>query len=207
MSTAIQAVKGETESKGLKPGALGLVSSVVVGVASTAPAYSLAAALGFIVVSRCRQPGRRRARAGRHPAGVRPDVPHRRRVPGAQQGGAGLRHDVHLGVAHLRTGRGLARWLGHHRRRRHRHGEPGPDRGPDDVRVHRQHRLAGRRHRGRELLGQHRRQHLVGAGRRPDLDRAHDLDLLPRHRDLGAPAADPAVHRGRRPDHLRACSR
>jgi amino acid transporter len=51
MSTAIQAVKGETESKGLRPGALGLVSSVVVGVASTAPAYSLAAALGFIVIS------------------------------------------------------------------------------------------------------------------------------------------------------------
>jgi amino acid transporter len=35
--------------KGLKPGALGLVSSVVMGVASTAPAYSLAATLGFIV--------------------------------------------------------------------------------------------------------------------------------------------------------------
>lgn len=37
--------------KGLKSGALGLVSSVVVGVASTAPAYSLAASLGFIVAS------------------------------------------------------------------------------------------------------------------------------------------------------------
>ena len=36
--------------KGLKGGSLGLVSSVVVGVASTAPAYSLAASLGFIVV-------------------------------------------------------------------------------------------------------------------------------------------------------------
>ena len=36
--------------KGLKTGALGLVSSVVIGVASTAPAYSLAATLGFIVV-------------------------------------------------------------------------------------------------------------------------------------------------------------
>jgi amino acid transporter len=35
--------------KGLKTGALGLGSSVVVGVASTAPAYSLAATLGFIV--------------------------------------------------------------------------------------------------------------------------------------------------------------
>jgi amino acid transporter len=51
MSTGIQAVKGQTESKGLKPGALGLASSVVVGVASTAPAYSLAAALGFIIIS------------------------------------------------------------------------------------------------------------------------------------------------------------
>ncbi|NUU05901.1 APC family permease [Leifsonia sp. C5G2] len=40
----------EPEGKGLKGGALGLLSSVVVGVASTAPAYSLAASLGFIVV-------------------------------------------------------------------------------------------------------------------------------------------------------------
>src|SRR4029078_9611270 len=35
--------------KGLKTGALGWVSNVVIGVASTAPAYSLAATLGFIV--------------------------------------------------------------------------------------------------------------------------------------------------------------
>jgi amino acid transporter len=51
MSSAVQSVRGESENKGLKPGALGLLSSVVVGVASTAPAYSLAAALGFIVIS------------------------------------------------------------------------------------------------------------------------------------------------------------
>jgi len=38
------------QAKGLKSGALGLVSSVVIGVASTAPAYSLAATLGFIVL-------------------------------------------------------------------------------------------------------------------------------------------------------------
>ena len=38
-------------SKGLKGGALGLLSSVVVGMASTAPAYSLAASLGLIVAS------------------------------------------------------------------------------------------------------------------------------------------------------------
>ena len=39
------------ESKGLKGGALGLVSSIVVGMASTAPAYSLAASLGLIIAS------------------------------------------------------------------------------------------------------------------------------------------------------------
>jgi amino acid transporter len=37
--------------KGLKTGALGLVSSVVIGIASTAPAYSMAATLGFVVVA------------------------------------------------------------------------------------------------------------------------------------------------------------
>ena len=37
--------------KGLKSGALGLFSSIVVGVASTAPAYSLAATLGFVVIA------------------------------------------------------------------------------------------------------------------------------------------------------------
>ena len=41
-------VEQQTE-KGLKPGALGLISTTVMGVASTAPAYSLAATLGFIV--------------------------------------------------------------------------------------------------------------------------------------------------------------
>ncbi|PJE24199.1 MAG: amino acid transporter [Mycobacterium sp.] len=39
------------ETKGLKGGALGLLASVVVGLASTAPAYSLAATLGLIVAS------------------------------------------------------------------------------------------------------------------------------------------------------------
>ena len=37
--------------KGLKGGSLGLVSSIVVGMASTAPAYSLAASLGLVVAS------------------------------------------------------------------------------------------------------------------------------------------------------------
>jgi amino acid transporter len=41
---------GKILDKGLKSGALGLVSSIVIGVASTAPAYSLAATLGFVVL-------------------------------------------------------------------------------------------------------------------------------------------------------------
>ncbi len=40
----------QEQDKGLKAGALGLVSSIVIGVASTAPAYSLAATLFFVVV-------------------------------------------------------------------------------------------------------------------------------------------------------------
>jgi amino acid transporter len=43
--------KEDPGDKGLKSGALGLISSVVVGVASTAPAYSLAATLGFVVIA------------------------------------------------------------------------------------------------------------------------------------------------------------
>src|SRR5579862_8852577 len=39
---------GAVESKGLKDGVLGLASATVIGVASTAPAYSLAATLGFV---------------------------------------------------------------------------------------------------------------------------------------------------------------
>jgi amino acid transporter len=52
MSTA-EAPPGITEvqvEKGLKPGALGLISATTMGVASTAPAYSLAVTLGLVVV-------------------------------------------------------------------------------------------------------------------------------------------------------------
>jgi amino acid transporter len=47
--TATALPVAEHTEKGLKSGALGLISSTVIGVASTAPAYSLAATLGFIV--------------------------------------------------------------------------------------------------------------------------------------------------------------
>jgi amino acid transporter len=49
-SPGLQPVE-EPREKGLKKGALGLVSSVVMGVASTAPAYSLAATLFFVVAA------------------------------------------------------------------------------------------------------------------------------------------------------------
>jgi amino acid transporter len=54
MATDSGAVSGAPASsqvmdKGLKKGAIGYVSNIVIGVASTAPAYSLAATLGFIV--------------------------------------------------------------------------------------------------------------------------------------------------------------
>jgi amino acid transporter len=41
----------EVGDKGLKKNAIGFVSSVVIGVASTAPGYSLAAVLGFVVLA------------------------------------------------------------------------------------------------------------------------------------------------------------
>lgn len=44
-------IAGEVADKGLRKGAIGFISSVVIGVASTAPGYSLAATLGFIVAA------------------------------------------------------------------------------------------------------------------------------------------------------------
>jgi amino acid transporter len=51
MTATIPSTSHDVDSKGLKGGSLGLISSIVMGVASTAPAYSLAASLGFIVAS------------------------------------------------------------------------------------------------------------------------------------------------------------
>ncbi|MCU1607165.1 MAG: putative amino acid permease [Modestobacter sp.] len=43
--------EGVAVDKGLKSGAIGLLSSIVLGVSSTAPAYALAATLGFVVMA------------------------------------------------------------------------------------------------------------------------------------------------------------
>jgi amino acid transporter len=48
MDAALPIDHSDPLDKGLKAGALGFLSSVVIGVASTAPAYSLAATLGFV---------------------------------------------------------------------------------------------------------------------------------------------------------------
>jgi amino acid transporter len=50
-SDTVHAPVGGSADKGLKKGAIGLVGSVVVGMASTAPAYSLAASLGLVVAT------------------------------------------------------------------------------------------------------------------------------------------------------------
>ena len=51
MSVATQAPQGAPGTKGLKTGTLGFVSNIVIGVASTAPAYSLAVSLGLVVAA------------------------------------------------------------------------------------------------------------------------------------------------------------
>jgi amino acid transporter len=49
---AIGSTKAEpASSKGLKAGSLGLLGGIVMGIASTAPAYSLAASLGYVVIT------------------------------------------------------------------------------------------------------------------------------------------------------------
>jgi len=52
MAEAVSRVdEGEAGSKGLKANALGMLSGIVIGVASTAPGYSLAASLGLVVAA------------------------------------------------------------------------------------------------------------------------------------------------------------
>src|SRR5690348_12841215 len=53
MATAREAVAQAEQplDKGLKSGALGLISSTVIATASVAPAYSIAATLGFVVAA------------------------------------------------------------------------------------------------------------------------------------------------------------
>src|SRR6516162_1198140 len=51
MAAIEEALQEQPLEKGLKTGALGLISSTVIATASVAPAYSLAATLGFVVLA------------------------------------------------------------------------------------------------------------------------------------------------------------
>ena len=168
----------EAGDKGLKGGALGFISSVVVGVASTAPAYSLAATLG-LRGHRHRRP----AGADHHHPGLRPDAAHLLRLQGDEQRRPRLRHDLHLGDPGLRAQDGVAGWLGDHRRRHPGDGQPGPDRRPV--------RLPALRCQWDRAQ---RRQRMGAAGRDP-VDRGHDGHLLRRDRDLGQLPEGAARHR------------
>ena len=70
MATAEQSAETQEQQldKGLKSGALGLISTTVIATASVAPAYSIAATLVF-VVGAVGAPG-----AGRGRARLRPDA-------------------------------------------------------------------------------------------------------------------------------------
>ena len=91
MTTELGPSGGAVESKGLKTGALGLASATVVGVASTAPGYSLAASLGL------RDRGRRLQGAGGDVDLVHPDGVHRGGVLLPQPRRSRLRHELHVG--------------------------------------------------------------------------------------------------------------
>ena len=110
--------------KGLKKNAIGFVSSVVIGVASTAPGYSLAATLGFVAAAR------RPAVAGDPADQLHPDVPGRRRLLLHEQSRPGLRHQLLLGDQGDGAAARLDRRLDDRRRRHHRDGQPRPDRRP-----------------------------------------------------------------------------
>ena len=110
-----------------KAGALGFISSVVIGVASTAPGYSLAASLGLVAVV----------------VGLQaPAIMLLAFVPMLFIASAYYylnRADPDCGTTFAWVTRamgphiGLDGRLGDHRRRRDRDGQPGPDRGPVHV--------------------------------------------------------------------------
>ena len=135
-----QPVAGGEPAK-LKEGALGYLSNLVIGVASTAPAYSLAATLGFIVAV---------AGVGVHaPAVLLVSFVPMLFVAVAyrylNKADPDPRHDVRLGAPRDGPAPRLDQRLGDRRRRRDRDGGARADRGE----VHVPARSAGTRPRTR----------------------------------------------------------
>ena len=112
--------------------------------------------------ARLRRAGGRRAGADRVRHRVHPDAVHRVRLPGAQQRGPRLRHDVHVGHEGLRPVGRLDGRLGRRRRGHGRARQPRPDRrhlllGADRRHLHIRGRAAGRQRAARD--GDRRRLH------------------------------------------------
>ena len=190
MATVSAAAPGAPEQegvmdKGLKKDAIGYLSNIVIGVASTAPAYSLAATLGFIVAVKG---------VGVHA----PAVMLVAFIPMLLVASAYKyfnRADPDAGTTFAWTTRafgpidGLDERLGDLPRGRDRDGLAGGHRRDlhlQALRLHRTRRIQSRDHR-----------------RRGPVDRDHDLDLLPRHRALGAHPAGAARRRGVHPRAVR----
>src|SRR6266705_4782495 len=162
--------------KGLKAGALGLVSTTIIATASVAPAYSIAATLVFVVGAVALQSPTVAVLA--FVPMLLPSIGYSELNKADPDCGTTFTWATRVQPANRLGGR-----LGHHRRRRAGHGQPGPGRRP--VRLPAVQRQGDRVQPG---------QRLGAAGRRA-VDRGDDLHLLPGHRGLGELPEDPAQHR------------
>ena len=158
-------------------------SSVVIGVSSTAPGYSIAATLGCVVAAVAFQAPAVMVLAFIPMLFIAYAYRELNRVA------PGLRHDVHVGHQGLRPVGRMDGRLGHHRCRRRRDGLAVADRRHLRLPAVRARRPR-QQHRGRHARGLH-------------LDRAADLRLLPRHRGLGEVPVRHARGRGRHPRAVR----
>ena len=171
----------EVSEHGLKENAIGFRDALIIGIASTAPAYSLAAVIGLVVVTVGVQA------PAVLPGLVHADVLRRHGVLLHEPRRPGLRHDVLVGDTGDGTVGRLDRGLGDLRDRHPGRGLPGRRGGPLHVpvlRPRRPRRLEGRDHAVRR--DHHRRDD--GHVRH----RHRDLRPLPGHHDhrpgRGAPA-------------------
>ncbi len=180
------------EGKGLKGGALGLLGSIVMGIASTAPAYSLAASLGYVVIV-ANTDGPEGIVGVKAPLiMVLAFIPMYCIAVGYSELN---KAEPDCGTTFTWAARAFGTktgWLG----------------GwgiiaADVIVMANLSQIAGSYTFSLVGCRRARRQHLLEHGGRHHLDRGHDLHLLPRHRGVGPAAVRPARHRGRHPGRLR----